>query len=357
MSALIPSKCKGLNRFLALSINDSFGGPSCTRLSSSNSESMGNNTLSPGSPSVDFLIPVSVGGSAPSAPVTSNDVDMSPIVPSASPSMNQTIFYLFTTGSAGFSMPTTSYAPPLWPSANQPSFHSFAAGNPIPPTLTTSHHPAPSTVTSVHSGSTFNWHSDQSAPPPGTPSNFTPPSAPSLFNGSSVSSVKPSSSISACMEHSRKWKADNDDDQSVVLGALSSTAASTASSAQKQRTGNMILEQVEEEVGGIHGTVHLHMTAITHAITSLAESPVPNPKPDICQDPVHLLVTKATQKLLLLDMDKFLPTNIVRITNHFKGNISHACLYLSFASNPDCMATVQHAWLEAKLNEIGRCSQ
>ncbi|KIN93819.1 hypothetical protein M404DRAFT_35693 [Pisolithus tinctorius Marx 270] len=128
-------------------------------------------------------------------------------------------------------MPTTSYAPPSWPSANQPPFHSFAAGNPIPPTLTTSHHPAPSTIALVHSRSTFNWHSDQSAPPPGTPSSFTPPTAPSLFNGSSVSSIKPSSSISACMERSRKQKADNDNDQSVISGALSSTAASTTSSA------------------------------------------------------------------------------------------------------------------------------
>ncbi|KIN99300.1 hypothetical protein M404DRAFT_30540 [Pisolithus tinctorius Marx 270] len=150
---------------------------------------------------------------------------------------------------------------------------------------------------------------------------------------------------------------DDDDDQSVISGALSSTAASTTSSARKQRTGNMILERVEEEVGGIHGTVCSHMTAITHAITSLVESPAPNPKPDIRQDPVHPLVTEATQKLLLLDMDKFLPTDIVRIANHFEGNISHASLYLSFTSDPDRMATVRHAWLEAKLNEIGRRSQ
>jgi len=192
----MPSKGKGLNHFSALSISVPQASTSAdtTRLS----PSISNSGSGEGS-----------GGTVgmPSTPSKS-------VLPSLSPQESST------QGGSNFTFPMdvdTSIAQLLaWNTA-------------LPPVTLYTEPSSNFKVPSTASGSTYatsNWHSDQSVPPPATPTSFTPPMAPSSFGSSAISSVKPSSSISARMELSQKWKADGDD-QSMASTLLSATAPSS----------------------------------------------------------------------------------------------------------------------------------
>ncbi|KAL4070109.1 hypothetical protein V8B97DRAFT_1965628 [Scleroderma yunnanense] len=174
MKQLMPSKGKGLNCFLALSLSKSHstGG---NRLSASTSKS------EHGEGSTSTVVECSNNGQSTLCTGT-NDIEMSyPLIE------------------------------PFIPSAAKPAC-TFC-------------------VPATHMQAIFNWQSDQSAGPPTTLTNFTPPTAPSLFSGLAISSIKLSSSVSACIECLRKWKADGKD-SSLISSSLSVLKTST-SSAQK----------------------------------------------------------------------------------------------------------------------------
>jgi len=214
-------------------------------------------------------------------------------------------------------------------------------------------------VPSTTSGSTYatsNWRSDQSVPPPATPTSFTPPTAPSSFSGSAISSVKPSSSISARMELSRKRKADGDD-QSMASTSLSATAPSSTSSARKRCAGNPELIRVGNELGGLRDDISSRFNTFEHAMTDLsarATSRNVQARADTPTPLVHPSIHLARQKLLLIDSNNVSQADIAKLFAHFQQDASFTDGYLQLAEDPDGFAVARQQWLQQGIETMAR---